>query len=464
MAGHMGASIIAAREAKGEKTTANTDTRPARRDEAVEIWERARQELRGAAPSSVFDLWLKPLEAIEISGRTLLLAGPERVLSWVGRRYADELRVAVTRCGEIDEIRLTERVRTASGAPSPPLPASYTFESFVIGAGNRVAHAAALAVAELPGEAYNPLFLYGMPGLGKTHLMGAIANYLRTNHPLLASRYTSAERFTAEFVTALRSGGADAFKQLHRDVAVLLIDDVQFLEGKQHTEEEFFHTFNELYEAGHQIVLSSDRPPHALKKLTDRLRNRFEWGLAVEVGPPDYETRAVLVERLIEFHELEIEDAATRKLIASLPSTDVRQLEGALMRVAAQASVLGSPPSVTLARSVLVERTSSSDEPLENIVDAVQTAVCRTLRIPRSDLLSSRRTPDVVRARQVAIYLVRELTELSLAEIGRHFDRDHSTIVYAIRMTTRKLNSDPELSTLINNIRREAQQLDGDDR
>jgi chromosomal replication initiator protein len=450
-----GALIIARRstERVGE-TGVDTDTNEIRRNEASEIWDRVRQDLRSSASPSVFNLWLRPLEALEVSGEILVLSAPEPVRAWVERRYVAEITAALQRQSSLGEIGFATSEAEAQVDVPSPLPGSYTFDRFVIGSGNRVAHAAALAVAELPGEAYNPLFIYGPPGLGKTHLMGAIANYQRANHPLLSVRYTSAERFTAEFITALRSDGAEAFKRRHRDVGTLLIDDVQFLEGKQHTEEEFFHTFNVLYEAGHQIVLSSDRPPHGLERLTERLRNRFEWGLAVEICAPDVAMRLLLLEHLIGAHDLPISDPETIRVIAELAPANIRQLEGALTRVAALASVFDEPASPALARQALASSSRPVSDPETSLsIEEIQDAVCKALHIPRSDLISARRTPDVTRARHVAVYLSRELTDLTLAEIGRQFNRDHSTILHAIRSVTRKLEPGSELVEIVKRVR-----------
>ena len=268
-------------------------------DDLAQLWERVRDELARSLPASTFNLWLEPLRPVSARARPSSSAAPASVRAWVERRYADAARRRRrARAPELTRGRLRRRrgrYRAAAGVDdrpqSLPLDRSHTFERFVIGPGNRLAHAAALAVAELPGEAYNPLFLHGPPGLGKTHLLGAIVEYLRRNHPELKVHYTTAERFTAEFVSALRRDGPEAFKARYRELDALLIDDVQVLEGKQRTEEEFVHTFNTLHAAGKQIVLSSDRPPEALSRLAERLRDRFNWGLRVELEPPDLRTR-----------------------------------------------------------------------------------------------------------------------------------------------------------------------------
>ncbi|HSR94366.1 MAG TPA: chromosomal replication initiator protein DnaA, partial [Solirubrobacterales bacterium] len=248
------------------------------------LWEDVQRRLRAAVPESTFKIWLEPLRAVGAQGTTLYVSAPEGVRTWVERRYSSLLREALEGAGSaLSEVAFAEAPPSSDCAPALELNPNYTFERFVIGMGNHVAHAAALAVAETPSEAYNPLFLHGPPGLGKTHLLGAIANYLRANAPGLSVRYTTAEGFTNEFVGALRSSGAEKFKRRYRDLDVLLVDDIQFLQGKQHTEEEFFHTFNALYEGGSQLVLSADRLPSELSTLEARLRDRFEWGLTIPV-------------------------------------------------------------------------------------------------------------------------------------------------------------------------------------
>ncbi len=337
-----------------------------------------------------------------------------------------------------------------AGAPAAEaLARDLDFDRFVIGDGNRFAHAAALAVAELPGEAYNPLFIYGEPGLGKTHLLVSIANYLRRRRPDMTVVYTTAERFTSEFVGSLRTSGsaAERFKARYRNVGALLIDDIQFLEGKAHTEDEFFHTFNELYAAGSQIVLSSDRPPEAIERLTARLRDRFAWGLTVQVSQPDLATRVVLLRRLAAERAINVTDVDVLRQIAQSVPANLRRLEGALTRVAALASMLGEPPSSDLVERALGgERTASAaPAPARPTIEQVQEATCEVLRVSRADMSSSRRSAGVVRARQVAIYVARDVTGASLADLARAFGRDHSTVLHSIRTIDKRLEAGNEI-------------------
>jgi len=431
-------------------------------DDLSALWAQVRRELQRSLPESTFRLWLEPLRAVSAHGTTLLLTGPPAVRTWVERRYASAVAEAVREHGSgleevafVDTAEATADVAKKPGPRSLPLDARHTFDNFVIGPGNRLAHASALAVAELPGEAYNPLFLHGSPGLGKTHLLGAIAEYMRRNHPTLTVHYTTAERFTSEFVTALRREGPDAFKTRYRELDALLIDDVQVLEGKEHTEEEFVHTFNALYAAGKQIVLSSDRPPEALSRLAERLRDRFRWGLTVEVEPPDLRTRMALLWRLADETMPSVEPTVIYEIANRVPD-NVRVLEGAMTRVLAIASMLSEPLSTPVVRRALgAHGERSPAAPPTPTLAAIQDAVCRVHGLSRAELVSAGRSARVVRARQVAMYLAREMTALSLAEIARGFDRDHSTVLHAIRSVAGKLEPGSETAQAIHNVRSE---------
>ena len=435
-------------------------------DDLALVWERVREGLRASLPASTFDLWLEPLRPVSAQGSTLCITAPRSTRTWVERRYTGSLEAVLRRqqCG-LDRVRFVEAgaegasetpvAAWEASSPAPALDPRHTFERFVIGAGNRLAHAAALAVAELPGEAYNPLFLHGQPGLGKTHLLGAIADYLHRQRPDLTVHYTTAERFTTEFVTALRKDGPERFKRRYRKLDALLIDDIQALEGKEQTQEEFVHTFNALHAAGKQIVLSSDRPPEAIARLADRVRDRFEWGLRVAIGPPDLRTRTALLWRMTTEAPLEITDPGVLHDIAGLAAGNVRRLEGAMTRIAALSSVLSEPVSRTLIRKALGEQIrppATQDIPAAGeppSVATIQAAVCSVLEVTRDDVLSTKRTAKVARARQVAMFLARDLTSLSLADIAREFNRDHTTILHAVRSVDGRRQADADVDTAI---------------
>jgi len=350
----------------------------------------------------------------------------------------DELEILINEeQGERNEAPPELAIRPGTGSPGTRvedarLNAKYTFESFVIGASNRFAHAAAVAVAEQPARAYNPLFIYGGSGLGKTHLLHAIGHYARTLYAGMRVRYVSSEEFTNEFINSIRDDKAAAFQRRYRDVDVLLVDDIQFLSGKVQTQEEFFHTFNTLHNSNKQIVVTSDLPPKQLQDFEDRMRSRFEWGLITDVQPPDLETRIAIL-RKKSAQERIVAPPEVLEFIASKIATNIRELEGALIRVTAFASLNRQPVDLPLTENVM-RHLFPSDEGPEITVGQIMAATASYFGVTIDDLCGSSRSRVLVTARQIAMYLCRELTDLSLPKIGQAFGgRDHTTVMHADR-------------------------------
>jgi len=410
-------------------------------------WTRIRAEMRRAVDDSTWQLWLEGLEAQRLEGGVLVIEAPAESRAWIESSFARLLAactIAVLGSGTRVQIVAagTETAKAPRGIPADTFNPRFTFDQFVIGDGNRLAHAAALAVAEMPGLAYNPLFICGPPGLGKTHLLHSIANYVSRYGDGMTVRYTTTEAFTDRFVGALHTGAIEAFKAAYRGVDVLLVDDVQFLQSKARTEQEFFHTFNALQGAGAQLVLTSDRLPRDLDALEDRLRERFESGLVTDVRPPDFVTRrTILSKRVQQDGIVGIEDGAI-DLLAERVAANVRALEGALIRVVAYGSLTGRPVTVALAEEVLAGLYPST-QPRRRSVEDIQQRTCEAFGVSMKQLLSTSRAAPVTWPRQVAMYLARELTDETLPAIGRAFGgRNHTTVLYACRRTAERMASD----------------------
>ncbi|MGB1626182.1 MAG: chromosomal replication initiator protein DnaA [Miltoncostaeaceae bacterium] len=438
---------------------------PLIQDEArlQEVWAQVLERLRGALNAATYSLTFERAQALGFNdGRFSIGVETEFARGWIVQRYDSLVRDALFEVLGQDVAVAVEVVPPKqndagtvpaaappasaaaqappdAGAPGPPgadpasrLQGRFTFDAFVIGPSNRFAHAAALAVAETPARAYNPLFIYGGVGLGKTHLLHAIGHFTAENHPGLSVRYVSVETFTNEFINSLRDGAMRSFKDRYRGTDILLIDDIQMLEGREQTQEEFFHTFNALHESGKQIVISSDRPPSAIKTLEDRLRSRFEMGLITDVQPPDLELRIAILRKRVKTDGYQIRDPEVLSFIAARVSTNVRQLEGALIRVVAHSSISGRPVTVDLAQEVLTDLFPAADGEVR--MDLIQEAVARHYAISIDELVGEKRTKRIVVPRQVAMYLCRELTDASLPAIGRAFGgRDHTTVLYAVQ-------------------------------
>jgi chromosomal replication initiator protein len=432
--------------------------------DSVHAWRRIRAEMRRAVPESTWHLWLEPLEVVRLEARTLVVAAPAESRAWVEASFARLLSACTAAVlGSGTRVQLVAR----GAAPAPAAPAApvaedfnprFTFDQFVIGDANRLAHAAALSVAEMPGLAYNPLFICGPPGLGKTHLLHSIANYVTEHGEGLTVRYTTVETFTDRFVGALHTGALDAFKAAYRGVDVLLVDDVQFLQDKVRTEQEFFHTFNALHAAGAQLVLTSDRLPRDLDALEERLRERFEAGLVTDVRPPDAQTRRTILRKRVQQDGVACVDPAALDLIAERVHKNIRALEGALIRVVAYGSLTGRPVTTELAEEVLAGLYPAT-RPQRRSVQDIQERICEAFGVSMEDLLSTSRATPVTWPRQVAMYLARELTDQTLPAIGRAFGgRNHTTVMHACRRTAERIATDRDAYDM---VRRLTEDLEG---
>jgi chromosomal replication initiator protein len=431
--------------------------------DATSAWRTIRAELREIVGPSAFDIWLAGLELASWDGHILALRAPEATAGWVAGRYGAPLEHSA-------RLHLGSDVRVvlngggpggAHGEEPGPTPTSatlfnprYRFEQFIIGEGNRLAHAAALAVAELPGQAYNPLFLYAPPGLGKTHLLHAIGNYVTAFGGGAVVRYTTAESFTNHFITALSSRSLDAFKRAYRDADVLLIDDVQFLASKAKTEEEFFHTFNALYETGRQLVLTCDRLPRALVSVEQRLRERFEAGLVADIKPPDFATRVAILRKRAAIDEVALTDLTVLDLIAERVTDNIRALEGALIRVVAFHSLTQRPIDAALTGEVLDAMYPGRRQRPPSITD-VQRAVAEHFGLTTEELTSASRVSRLAWPRQVAIHLARDLTDASLPTIGKAFGgRNHATVLHACKRVSERMKNDQQAVDVIGELAR----------
>jgi chromosomal replication initiator protein len=451
--------------------------------ELEHIWSRMQAELALAVDDSAYRIWLAPLRPRELDERRLLLEAPPGACSWIRDRFGRVLESCAAeviaegvvvelverqgREGEIDrpKARGSQAIRERPQPPPPeresrPGPLAnpkLTFEQFVIGDSNRLAHAAALTVAEMPAHAYNPLFICGPPGVGKTHLLSSIAKLLLSYNPTLVVRCTTGEAFTNEFIESLSGRRTEEFKSRFRDVDVLLLDDVQFLERKTKTEEELFHTFNALHDAGRQIVLSSDRPPQDLQALEDRLRERFAAGLVADIGPPDLATRLTILRKRAQHDGVQLAGEQALHVIAERIDSNVRALEGALIRVVAFSSLTGRALTAELAVEVLDKlypRPSGLAHGGVGSLAEIQAAVGAHFGVSAQELLSSSRSARIAWPRQLAMYLARELTDESLPAIGRHFGgRDHTTVMYACRRAGARIDDDAAVREAVEKLR-----------
>ena len=419
-----------------------------------------------------FNTWLKPLEVYSIQNeRVYILVSSEQMgLSYIKKKYYLPLKVAIAEVTGIEyevEFVLPDQAKkltmhhprktpTTEEAERSNLNPNYTFDTFVVGNNNRFAHSASLAVAETPGEVYNPLFIYGGVGLGKTHLMHSIAHFIQDNHPELKVLYVSSETFTNELIESIRNGNNTAmtkFREKYRSIDVLLIDDVQFIIGKESTQEEFFHTFNELHVAKKQIIISSDRPPKEMETLEERIRSRFEWGLLADIGSPDYETRMAILRKKEEMDGFELDDAILNYIAINIKS-NIRELEGALNKLVAYSNLVNTEITMDIAVKEL-QNIISPDQPREITPQLIIEVVSEHFGITVDQIMSKSRSSDVAKPRQIAMYLCKNMTDHPLDSIGQLLGgRDHSTVIHGIKKVTDEISSDQTFAKTVETIRK----------
>lgn len=436
-----------------------------------DLWEKNLETLKPEMTEVSFNSWIKTIEPVTISEDTIVLSVPsdfhkdilqKRYLNLISssfehiakKKYNIEFIVP----GEAIQVgsNLTQQKKQNDYFETPNLNPKYIFEEFVIGNSNRFAHAASLAVSEAPAKAYNPLFIYGGVGLGKTHLMHAIGHYILSQNPSSRVVYVSSEKFTNELINSIKDDKNEEFRNKYRTVDVLLVDDIQFIAGKERTQEEFFHTFNALHEANKQIIVSSDRPPKEIPTLEDRLRSRFEWGLITDIQAPDFETRIAILSKKSERDNMEI-DQEVFEFIAKRIKSNIRELEGALNRVVAYSSLTNREINVELSNEALKDLISSN-KPKQITINTIKEVVAQNFNVKVEDFESKRRTRSIAYPRQIAMYLCREMTDLSLPRIGENFGgRDHTTVIHAYEKIVKDLKESPDIKNRIDAIIKEIQ-------
>ncbi|MBU5437970.1 chromosomal replication initiator protein DnaA [Tissierella sp. MSJ-40] len=433
------------------------------------IWNEVLNLIKVELTEVSFNTWLKTIKPISISGNKIILAAPNDFTKGILEgRYLNLIKNAITQVTQQEYIiQFTipgEEISLNMGQSAiqenndnnqkSQLNPKYTFDTFVIGNSNRFAHAASLAVAEAPAQAYNPLFIYGGVGLGKTHLMHAIGHYILSQNPSSKVVYVSSEKFTNELINSIRDDRNDEFRNRYRNIDVLLVDDIQFIAGKERTQEEFFHTFNALHEANKQIIISSDRPPKEIPTLEDRLRSRFEWGLIADIQPPDLETRIAILKKKAKVENISVSDNVMLYIATKIQS-NIRELEGALIRIVAYSSLTNRDVTEELAEEALKD-IISSNKPREITVELIKEIISQNFNVKIDDFNSKKRTRAIAYPRQVAMYLTRELTDLSLPKIGDEFGgRDHTTVIHACDKIGSDINESLDFKKRIEEIIKE---------
>lgn len=435
-----------------------------------ELWLSSLDIIKTELTEVSFNTWLKTIEPMSINDNRIMLGAPnEFTKSILEARYLTLIQNAVNQVSSKNydisflipgedvndnSKEVTEKVKDSTMIHKSQLNPKYVFDTFVIGNSNRFAHAASLAVAEAPAMAYNPLFIYGGVGLGKTHLMHAIGHYILSQNPKANVEYVSSEKFTNELINSIRDDRNVEFRNKYRNVDVLLIDDIQFIAGKERTQEEFFHTFNALHDANKQIIISSDRTPKEIPTLEDRLRSRFEWGLIADIQAPDLETRIAILRKKAQMENIDVQNDVM-VYIATKIKANIRELEGALIRIVAYSSLTNREVTIELAEEALKDILSST-RPKEVNVDYIKEVVSKHLGIKMEDFNSKKRTRTISYPRQIAMYLCRELTELSLPKIGEEFGgRDHTTVIHAYEKIALEIESDLNLRKKVDKLIKE---------
>lgn len=435
-------------------------------NQIVELWQKTLNLLKVELTDVSFNTWIKSIEPIIIRDDCIYFCVPNDFTKGIlESRYTSLISNCIKQVStknysikfilpnEAEEyINPTPKNEGWQNESGTMLNSKYTFDTFVIGNSNRFAHAACLAVAESPANAYNPLFIYGGVGLGKTHLMHAIGHYILSQNPSTKVLYVSSEKFTNELITSIQTNKNVEFRNRYRNVDVLLIDDIQFIAGKESTQEEFFHTFNALHEANKQIIISSDKPPKEIPTLEERLRSRFEWGLIADIQPPDLETRVAILRKKAELENIEVEDEVLL-FIAKRIESNIRELEGALTRIMAYSALNNNKLDVSIASEALKD-IISDNRPKPITADLIMNVVAAHFNLKVDDFKSKKRSRNIAYPRQIAMYLCRELTDLSLPKIGDEFGgRDHTTVIHACEKIASELETDIELNKVVNKLK-----------
>ena len=427
----------------------------------ADVWDNVLQQLKGELSETTIATWFDELEAVDIRGNTFFLhCSNDFKKGYIESLFMKNIKASLHDIFSTDfEVQILDDQAFQEFNGGDPhrqsdrfTSAEFTFETFVVGPSNKLAYAASMAVAEHPAQNYNPLLIYGDSGLGKTHLLYAIANVIRRNDPKSKIVYIKGDDFINEFIELIRAGRGNEFRAKYREADLLLVDDVQFVAGKEQVQNEFFHTFNTLYESGKQIVLTSDRPPSEMTLLDDRLRTRFEWGLLADVTPPDFETRMAIIKNKAALLGMELPDKIAT-YIAQNVTANVRQLEGTINKILAYKDLLGSDTDEETVTRAIQDMLRRSNEYVPT-PDTILRYICKLYGLEESVVRGQQRIRDAVQARQIAMYLIRSMTNLSLDEIGKQFDdRDHSTVLYSIQQVEKKMKKDPSFAENVKEIK-----------